>query len=247
MKRYFKLLTLLLFYTTVIYHLVDYDNFPFSPNYQFPFSAIIKAYLPSILVAISLEWYYQYIFKKNSLEPKAGVIQFLKITILSSVSLFTIAYFIIVREIGNLYYIIISFILTMANLILWITIIYGKTLFLKWIKLGGQNSLNIKSGTTIHKVNLSEVSHFSSRNKIVIAHLKSGKDIITNFNLRELEGILPKEFFRINRQFILNKEVIDLVKQAKNQTLDVQLKSRKLETSLIVSRYRASSFRKWLA
>ena len=92
---------------------------------------------------------------------------------------------------------------------------------------------------------MSDLSYFSSKNKIVTAHLKSGKDIITNFNLKELEKILSNEFFRINRQYIINKEAIDVVKNAKNYTLEVHLKKQESKIPLIVSRYRVPHFRKW--
>ncbi len=133
----------------------------------------------------------------------------------------------------------------MVNLVVWITLIYGKSLFGKWTTSTLNPSLTIKSGTKTYKVELGDLSHFSSINKIVTAHLTSGKDITTNFNLKELEGLLSNDFFRINRQYIINKASIAVVKSAKNHTLAVQLKHRKLEIPFIVSRYRVPHFRKW--
>lgn len=192
-----------------------------------------------------MEWNYQSSFKKNKLPPKERVKKFLKTALLVCIVLIILVH--VIRGKGNLYYLIISFLLTTVNLTLWITLIYGKSLFQIWTKLIGQNSLNIKSGTKIYKVGLDDLSHFSSKNKIVTAHLKSGKDITTNFNLKELEEILSNEFFRINRQFILNKEVIDIIKGAKNNTLEVQLKNQNSDITLVVSRYRVTNFRKWIA
>lgn len=134
----------------------------------------------------------------------------------------------------------------MINAAIWIAMIYGKVLLNKWTKLPTSDSINIKSDRTIHKIEFSNLSHFTSTNKVVIANLTSGKQIITNFNLTELENLLPGRFFRINRQFILNKEAIDQVKSIENQKLQVSLKDLETDDAFVVSRYRASEFKRWL-
>ena len=247
MKRYVKLILLLLLYTIVIYHLIEYNNFPFSGSYQFPLNEILIAYSGSVLVVIFVEWYYQFLLKNNKFNDKERIKKFLTITLLCCILLFTAAHLIRVRANGKLYYIVISFLLTILNMVFWVALIYGKNLVRLWTKATEHRTLNIKSGSKIYSVDLSDLSHFSSKNKIVIAHLKSGKDIVTNFNLKELEGILSSDFFRINRQYIIHKGALDIIKSAKNNTLQVQLKNQNSENDLVVSRYKVPSFRKWLA
>ncbi|MEQ8423688.1 MAG: LytTR family DNA-binding domain-containing protein, partial [Cyclobacteriaceae bacterium] len=241
----FKLGIGLLLYTIVIYHLTKYDNFPLSDNYRFPASSIFVSYVTSLILVVFVEWRFRLIFRKNS--AKEGVTLFLK-----TISVCTIIGFIITVLISgygkwNLYYIIISFLMTTVSGLCWTGFIYGKDLVLKWTKLADPNSISIKSGQTLYKVSFNDITHFTSVNRIVIAHLKSGKQIVTNFSLAELEGLLPGNFFRINRQFILNRNTIEEVKSIENQRLEVLAKRLKSEGSLVVSRYRASEFKKWIA
>ncbi|MEP1094160.1 MAG: LytTR family DNA-binding domain-containing protein [Cyclobacteriaceae bacterium] len=202
------------------------------------------AYLFGMPIVVSIEWYFQYIFE-NSTIPQKGVTRFLITIAFLSLAIFLSAYAILASR-WDSYYVIVSLLLTLANLTLWIFLVYGKTLLSKWTKLDGPNSITIKSDRTIYKVEFDQLSHFSSINKVVVAHLKSGKQIITGFNLSELEKLLPNRFFRINRKFILNREVILGVKSVDNQKLEVKLREQSFANTLVVSRYRASEFKKWL-
>lgn len=244
--RYSKLILFLLLYTILIHHLIDYDNFPLSPSYQFPLNAIRASFIPSILCVAFVEWYYQHLLTNRHFSSKQGVVRFVKMVTLFAVGLFVVIYSLTEKKSNDSYYFVISLLLTMINLFLWLATVYGKQLFVGYTtKSDDSKSLKIKSGSKIHNVEPSEISHFCLKNKLVIAHLKSGTDVITDFSLSELEDMLPNSFFRINRQFILNKDIIKIAERAKNRTYKVQILNQNLSSPLIVSRYRASDFKKW--
>lgn len=77
----------------------------------------------------------------------------------------------------------------------------------------------------------------------------SFKKYISNQPLREFEEKFNDDYFRINRKFILSKQIIDSYKSIENGKIEVSLKNKKIDDlmgSIIVSRDRASSFRSWI-
>ena len=69
----------------------------------------------------------------------------------------------------------------------------------------------IKSEHRIHKVNFDNILYIEGLKEYVTFHLKKGKRIITLKSLKSLEELLPNNFMRIHRSYIVNKnEVISL-------------------------------------
>ena len=69
----------------------------------------------------------------------------------------------------------------------------------------------IKSEHRIHKVNFENILYIEGLKEYVTFHLKEGKRIITLKSLKSLEELLPNNFMRIHRSYIVNKnEVISL-------------------------------------
>jgi DNA-binding LytR/AlgR family response regulator len=74
--------------------------------------------------------------------------------------------------------------------------------------------------------------------------LDGQKYVIDNYNMEEMEDILnPKDFYRANRQCIVNIESILTIKPHHTQKLSLVLKPAKAEQD--ISREKASSFKKW--
>lgn len=105
----------------------------------------------------------------------------------------------------------------------------------------------VKSGSKYYNKSTSEITYFSSDNKIVYLHdSDSTRKYMTDYTLDELikTHLNPDKFFRINRQFIVHIDAITLMKPYNNQRLILQLKAGQVN-ELIVSREKVASFKEW--
>ena len=74
------------------------------------------------------------------------------------------------------------------------------------------NSITVKSGYDLYKLNYSEILYIESDNEYVLFHTTTGK-IMSHQSLKVLEKILdPLVFKRVHRSFIINKEKVTALK-----------------------------------
>jgi len=105
----------------------------------------------------------------------------------------------------------------------------------------------VKSGSKFYNKSTRDITYFSTENKLVYLHdNEPGKRFLTDFTLDELVRDLldPNTFFRINRQFVVNIDAIELFKAYSGQRLILQLKQGQMD-ELIVSREKVSIFKEW--
>ncbi len=113
------------------------------------------------------------------------------------------------------------------------------------------NNLNkrflIRLGQHIKLVEIKDIAYFYTEDKITFLITNTGKRYPLDHSLEKLEQILnPQQFFRINRQFIINIDAIDeLYTYSKSRVKVILSPSCELET--IVSTERSPHFKKWLA
>ena len=94
---------------------------------------------------------------------------------------------------------------------------------------------------------LSDVVFFYTKNKIVLAYDSSAKRYIIDKTLSELEAELdPKQFFRANRQYLLNIDYIKSFRPYEKVKLWVDLSVDNIEHSIIISQVTTAMFRTWL-
>src|SRR6266487_3107974 len=105
----------------------------------------------------------------------------------------------------------------------------------------------IRFGEHIKTIQVQDIAYFYTENKASYAVMKDGKRYPIDNNLDELEHLInPKNFFRINRQFIISYNAItEMITYSKSRVLVKLTPTTKLET--IVSTERSSSFKSWLA
>ena len=105
----------------------------------------------------------------------------------------------------------------------------------------------VRLGKKFFNKDISEVTYFSSESKIVYLHdQQPGKKYMTDFTLDELMKLYldGDRFFRINRQFIVHIDAIEMMKPYSNQRLILQLKMGQIH-ELVVSREKVSAFKEW--
>src|SRR4051812_40027491 len=105
----------------------------------------------------------------------------------------------------------------------------------------------IRFGEHIKTIQITDIAYFYTENKANFAVMKDGKRYPVDHNLDELEHFVnPKNFFRINRQFIISyNSIAEMITYSKSRALVKLNPPTKFET--IVSTERSSSFKSWLA
>lgn len=103
----------------------------------------------------------------------------------------------------------------------------------------------VKQADQLIPVSTSEIAYFFTRNDWVCLCTHSGKQHIVDFKLEELNDIVdPKQFFRLNRQFIASASAIEKAHNHLNGKLKLELNPKPAE-EVFVSREKAQNFRAW--
>jgi DNA-binding LytR/AlgR family response regulator len=102
-----------------------------------------------------------------------------------------------------------------------------------------------RKGTEFVALDTSEIAYMYTEHKIVFVRDFTGRQLLIDKNLAELEASLDKEkFFRINRKYIANRKAIDRFKPD-NGKIQVYLKPDTKE-EVHVSKETAPEFRTWI-
>ena len=105
----------------------------------------------------------------------------------------------------------------------------------------------VKSGSQLVSISSSEISFFYHENKVVWLKTLNNKKYAVDYTLDQLEPLLsPKNFFRINRKFIVAYPSIQKVTAFTNSRLKLALQHADKAVDIIVSRERVSAFKDWL-
>ena len=103
----------------------------------------------------------------------------------------------------------------------------------------------VRIGKRIKIIKTESIDCFYSEDNA--SYLKSSNsNYIINEALSGLETKLnPKQFFKVNRKFIVNREAIETVVSFTNSRFKIELKNRN-QAEIIVSRERSKTFKSWL-
>jgi len=119
---------------------------------------------------------------------------------------------------------------------------------LKLIELHGKpnaSRLVARKGTEFVALNLEEAAYFFTDHKIVFVRDFSGRQMIVDKNMSELEAALDQHtFFRINRKFIVQQKAIERFRPD-NGKIQVFLKPE-IKEEVHVSKETAPEFRRWI-
>ena len=105
----------------------------------------------------------------------------------------------------------------------------------------------IRFGEHIKTLSVDEMAYCYSENKGTFARTYDGRTFPMDHNLDTLEQMLdPKDFFRINRQYLISLKSIDEMKTYSKARVIVKVKPP-VNDPPIVSSERAADFKSWLA
>jgi two-component system, LytTR family, response regulator len=104
----------------------------------------------------------------------------------------------------------------------------------------------VKTGEHIKSVSVQEICHFVSMEKATFAHTGDNRRYLLDHTLDQLTELLdPKQFFRINRKYIVSIDGFTDIVSYSNSRLRLILKRDKAMDA-IVSRERVQDFKAWL-
>jgi DNA-binding LytR/AlgR family response regulator len=96
-------------------------------------------------------------------------------------------------------------------------------------------------------VNTKDIACFSKEMLNYIYLFNGERYMIDYVTLEEVEELLnPKQFYRANRQYIINIEAIQTVKPVENSKLIVRLKEPNQKLEIDMSRLKSPEFKKWM-
>lgn len=108
-----------------------------------------------------------------------------------------------------------------------------------------QNVIIIKFRNMILPINLKEIALAYIEHEVVYIHTFKNQTYVVDKTLEELFTILGKEFFRINRQFLLNRQSVSLITKAEHRKLDIILNTA-FDRKITVSKNRVKDFVIWM-
>ena len=110
-----------------------------------------------------------------------------------------------------------------------------------------QERIVVKYGQKIKTIEINKTAYFYTTEKVVFLCTFDNCNFPIDYNLDTLESMVnPKDFFRINRQFIINIKAIDQMFSYSKSRVKILLKPPSpIET--IVSTDRSGKFKSWLS
>jgi DNA-binding LytR/AlgR family response regulator len=103
-----------------------------------------------------------------------------------------------------------------------------------------------KTGTRLLSVPVENIAYFYTKDRLQYIKTTNNEDLLFDRPLEEIEAeIDAKDFFRVNRQFIISYNSIEKVHSWFSGRLKVQIKPTPFE-EIVISRLKATEFKKWL-
>lgn len=109
----------------------------------------------------------------------------------------------------------------------------------------GKSSILVHKGDKIIPIDLNTIALFSLENKILYAFAFDGQKFVLNSNLNKIEIEIEDFFFRVNRQFLINRKNVKSVSYFFGRKLLIEPVTQ-YDGKIVVSKANGSRFLKWL-
>lgn len=104
----------------------------------------------------------------------------------------------------------------------------------------------IYQGEKIIPVKIEDIALFTIDKKLVYAHTFNQKKLLVTQNLEELEDVCGYQFYRANRQYLLNKNAVKDAERYFNRKILVNLNIPH-NNQILIGKLKTTSFLDWLA
>jgi DNA-binding LytR/AlgR family response regulator len=109
-----------------------------------------------------------------------------------------------------------------------------------------KNRFFVESGSRYYSIDINDIAYFFSDGRFVYFTTFSKSRFIIHYRVEQLQQLLdPKDFYRINRSYIISVKSIDQIHAFFGGRFKLKLNPA-LEETVLVSRNRAAGFKKWL-
>ena len=252
--RYASLLPIAL----IIAHFVSLNQLPFTAGYHFPFQAfmVILAFGAFICTA---NWMIFQRFPIRTFSSTAHrLTKRLTLVLVSTVFFYSLIYTVVVlgwfgSSFSWLHYLkfLVICAFMMAFEFAWLEVLRmrkpGKQPFASQMS----DQLYIPTMTREVKLSFPQIDVLQSMGGVVTLFSREFNPLITRYSsLEEIEKVLPRElFYRVNRQYLVNRDTIRSVKKNPNRTLELVLQAsngRSPQGPIQISRYKRKDFLQWL-
>ncbi|MBQ4820755.1 LytTR family DNA-binding domain-containing protein [Aquimarina sp. MMG016] len=106
----------------------------------------------------------------------------------------------------------------------------------------------VKINNNLKTVEVKEIAYFYSEDKITFIKLKNDKKLPIDHSLKRLEEILdPKEFYRINRKYIIHISAISKMYYSSKSKIMLHLEPVAEDQQISVAIEKLGKFKKWLS
>lgn len=103
-----------------------------------------------------------------------------------------------------------------------------------------------KVGQRLFFITADNIAFFQADNKVVYLVDKTGNRYMVDYTIEQLQHLLhPKQFFRLNRSFIVNIDAIQQVRPWYNSRLKLFIQGCTDKEEILVSRDRVAHFKTW--
>lgn len=110
-----------------------------------------------------------------------------------------------------------------------------------------KNRLLVKRGQEYISLKMDEIVLFYTESKLVFVTDLEGKKYLAENNLSDLEELLDsRQFFRVNRQYIVNINFIRGFKPFEKVKLLLELNVPELKHHIVISQENSPEFRRWM-
>ena len=249
--------TLITFLCLIIVHLISYNKLPFSADYKFPTVSFLVILSFGVILCTSN---YLLINKINvnafysEKKLQHFFVDFIFHFVITTI-VYTILYIIINQVVFGFDFMLVNYFkyLFISLLIILFEYVFRKALLTtkEETTVKVKDEMLIKNGSKLLRPKYEDISCFQSSGGIVTIFLNQfASEKTTQFtSLKQLNEVLPKtDFFKVNRQFIVNKKAIKTVKNDVNRKLIIEVKPNSIDDKIFelsVSRYLNSEFKKW--
>lgn len=104
----------------------------------------------------------------------------------------------------------------------------------------------VYAGEHLHSVPTADVAYFYSIEKSTFLKTQAGRSYSLDLSLDKLDGMLsPKDFFRINRQYLISFSSINKISMQSKSRIKLLLEPLPTE-GILISKARTHDFREWL-
>lgn len=235
-------------------HLMEIDSFPFSDSYSFPLFSIFTSLVIGGIILIIADLNFKYFESKYFIKQiNTSILIYFLLSTFGYITILYIPSFYVVVWLQDgdfgFYYLIVGLSITLLISALTIIVLYAqKTYNLHKLEtLTGK--LVIQQGKKKIIINISDISYFYSKNKIVYVIQSDGQIVSTDFTLSEIENNINSHLFiRANRQTLIHSRSVKEIKAIEYGKLLVTLVPTifsKQIMEIVISRYKKKDFNEW--